>query len=650
MRSGVPWIAVLSLLTCVAWSCEPWRPSVTFDWDGDGTPDSGDCAPESAGIHPEAYDHYGDGVDQNCDGVDGIDEDGDSVASEDTGGADCDDGDPDVYGGATEVPYDGIDQDCDGQDLDDVDGDGHAFVGCGGDDCDDNDPSVFPGAEEICGDGIDQDCGDDLHVETDDDGDGYRECGGDCDDTDPEIHPAYADWDRGGVDEDCDGTPDNSLSEADLSFTGISIGDQAGYALCTDGDLDGDGVDDLVVGSPLANVVAGEDGKVYVVFGRSQGWPDDLVDADLTLSGVLSGRFGQACAMGDIDGDGVDDLVAGAPNYVGGGAVYIVLGREGGWPGELSAADTCLLGESVDDFGGSALSAAGDFNGDSYADVLIGAPQSDAGGTLSGRAYLFLGSDDGITETNLGHANALFTGEYTSKMGSAVTLQGDLDGDGLSDLVVGAPYDTQAVHIVFGHTAPLSGVELAPADVVLGTSNETEAGSSLASGFDATGDGLDDLLVGAPGIAGDADGGTVYLVRGREAGWPEGLAGADMRFYSDVIEDYLGQDVAGMADIDGDGADEILVGASADDTHVNNGGRVFLLRGRSEWEDAIAQQADVTFFGTESNIRAGSSVTAAGDINGDGVADIVIGAPNSSMDLVDPGHVFLLISPHPVVF
>ena len=175
------------------------------DADGYATPD--DCDDGNPDVYPGATEVPYDGVDQDCNGMDLKDVDGDGYAAEDAGGTDCDDEDSTVYPDADEVPYDGVDQDCNGDDLFDADGDGYDAEDAGGDDCDDTDAFTYPGAVEIPYDRTDQDCdGEDL---VDVDGDGYdaRVAGGDdCDDRDAAINPAAAEvCDEMEVDHDCDG-------------------------------------------------------------------------------------------------------------------------------------------------------------------------------------------------------------------------------------------------------------------------------------------------------------------------------------------------------------------------------------------------------------------------------------------------------------
>ncbi len=191
--------------------------------DEDGNPGT-DCNDADPNINPNAIEIPMNGIDENCSGHDECDVDGDgflspSCVDEDGNpGTDCNDADPSIHPGATEIPYNGIDEDCDGEDLCDVDGDGFLSPRCAdedgnpGTDCDDTDPDIHPGATEIPYNGIDEDCdGEDL---CDVDGDGFLSplCededgnpGTDCDDADPNTHPEAEDIPGDGIDQDCSG-------------------------------------------------------------------------------------------------------------------------------------------------------------------------------------------------------------------------------------------------------------------------------------------------------------------------------------------------------------------------------------------------------------------------------------------------------------
>ncbi len=189
-------------------ACSSGDGSSPGDEDGDGYAAAEDCDDGNPDIYPGASEVAYDGVDQDCDGSDLVDVDADGSVATEAGGNDCNDNDPEIGPWVDEVPYDGVDQDCDGQDLTDADGDGYVGEEAGGDDCADDDPFAYPGAVEIPYDKTDQDCdGEDL---TDVDGDGYdarRSGGEDCNDRDETINPAAEEvCEDANVDHDCDGS------------------------------------------------------------------------------------------------------------------------------------------------------------------------------------------------------------------------------------------------------------------------------------------------------------------------------------------------------------------------------------------------------------------------------------------------------------
>ena len=297
------------------------EPFCNCDVDADGydaiSCGGNDCDDDDPSVYPGATEIPYDGVDQDCDGADLNDLDGDGYVGTPAGGDDCDDNDPTVHPGATEIPYDGVDQDCDGLDLNDLDGDGFVGWPAGGGDCDDGDASVFPGAVEVC-DGVDDDCDGTVDEGTDcydDDGDGYTELGGDCADVDPALHPGAIEV-CDGVDQDCDGTVDDGTECYDDDGDGYTELDGD----CNDGDpavhpgqteVPSNGVDDDCDG--VTDFGAGDaDGDGYAIEGGDCDDDDDSVypGAPETCDGVdddCDGLVDEGTDCSDDDGDGVTE-------------------------------------------------------------------------------------------------------------------------------------------------------------------------------------------------------------------------------------------------------------------------------------------------------------------------------------------------------
>ena len=627
-----------------------------LDSDSDGfSACTGDCDDGDALIFPGASELCDD-LDNDCDGLvdEGYDVDGDGWTLCE---GDCDDYDDTVHPGAAEI-CDGQDNDCDGSpDPTEADADWDGWRMCDGD-CDDADELIHPGATEEC-DGVDNDCDGivDDGMNDDLDADGWSVCDGDCDDANDDTYPGAQDV-CDGQDNDCDGWVDEStcgtnLLLADARFYAETPDDRAGWAVSPAGDVNSDGYDDILVGAYGNNGGGSDTGAAYLIHGPVTG-SMNLWSADAKLVGETSGDYaGYAISSaGDVNADGYDDLLVGAYLHDTGGtdagAAYIVLGPVTGTR-DLSLADAKLVGVSSGDYAGHAVSSAGDVDGDGHDDLLVGADYADGGSTDSGEAYLVLGPMSGIM--GLSAADARFVGESDENhAGRAVSSAGDVNGDGYDDVLVGAyqndegGYHAGAVYVVLG---PVSGtMDLSMADAkLLGEQDEDKAGWAASSAGDINGDGFDDILVGTRyHDAGGTDAGAVYLVHGPMSGTAD-LGTADAKIVGAASEDQTGYSVSSAGDVNDDGYDDILVGAIYQAGHHTEGGAAYLLHGPVSGTVPLSPLNDIhaKFVGEADEDRAGCSVSSAGDVNGDGYADILVGAKGNDRAGYYAGAAYLLL-------
>ena len=428
------------------------------------------------------------------------------VASDDKGTDDTSTQTTDTGAAIVDDDSDGVavDDDCDDTDanLGAVSDDGDCDGALTADDCDDGDVNLGAVSD-------DGDCDGALTAD-------------DCDDGDAAINP-------GAIDElladmDCvEGISDNSLALAGYSFVGENSGDGAGFSVSSAGDVDGDDLDDILVGANANNDSAG---KVYLILGASLGSTSaiDLSNADYSFVGENSGDGAgvSVSSAGDVDGDDLDDLLVGADgcdDYA--GKVYLILGASLGITSEieLSDADYSFAGENNYDSVGQSVSSAGDVDADGLDDLLMGSYGNDG----AGKVYLILGASLGITsEIDLSNADYSFVGQYNvDYAGFSVSNAGDVDGDGLDDLLVGAQNNDDGgssagkTYLILGASLGVSSeIDLYYADhSFVGENNYDRSGVSVSSAGDVDGDGLDDLLVGADDNGDSGSGaGKAYLI------------------------------------------------------------------------------------------------------------------------------------------
>ena len=692
--------------------------------------DATDCDDSSEAVHPAA-DELCNQVDDDCDGLvdddalDGLtwymdaDSDGYGLASAaayacqrpdghvaDAG--DCDDTVAVAHPGAPEV-CDGLDNDCDAvADEDDAvdarrwysDGDGDGFglkssshVSCDAPegwvssrtDCDDTDAFVNPDATEICN-GIDDDCDAVIDLDSteiisqwpDNDGDGYGARGtalqacelqpgyvtlkGDCDDAAASINPGASER-CNDLDDDCDILVDEDDAVDIRSWHRDR--DKDGYGSPTsittscaapDGyvsnDLDCDDSTDMVSPDAMETCKDGVDNDCDGLFDDCMGWPVEgaLSAAEAVLVGeAASSKSGNAlAAMGDLDGDGYGDLAVGASgedsSERNAGAVYLV---DGPLMGEtsLATANGKLTGENASDGAGWSVASAGDVNGDGQVDLLVGAKGFDGAGSDSGIAYLVYGPVSG--ELGLGAADARLLGmAEDDRAGCAVAGVGDVNADGWDDVLVGAFGDSSAgvsAGAAYLFLGPVSGSSLlSTADArLLGAAAKDFAGTSLAGVGDTDGDGYDDMLVGAWGQDSGRTGAGAVHLVLGPAYGEVDLGAADATLYGAARGDKFGGFVARAGDFDGDGHDDVLVGAEGEDSGGDLAGAAYLFYG--PLEDGLgAEQADLVLVGASRDERAGVSVAVAGDLNGDGWGDLAVGAPGAKINGTGSGAVYIV--------
>jgi hypothetical protein len=395
-----------------------------------------------------------------------------------------------------------------------------------------------------------------------------------------------------------------------------------GEAAGTAGDVNGDGYSDIIVGASTIYVNGQASvGRAFVYHGGPDGLATD--EADWTVEGdYAEARLGNPVATaGDVNGDGYADVIVGAPYYDSGetaeGRVFVYHGSAAGL--STTADWTAESNQAEASFGVSA-GTAGDVNGDGYADVIVGAYHYDNGQENEGRAFVYYGSAVGLSTTADWTAES---NQAEASFGVSVGTAGDVNGDGYADVIVSAyhydnGYENEgAVFVYHG-----SGVGLSATADWTAESDQVGAclGWSVGTAGDVNGDGYADVIVGAPYYgSGETDEGRAYVYYGSAAGLS---AAADWTAESNQAEASLGNSVGTAGDVNGDGYSDIIIGAAFYHTTQERAGRVYVYHGSAT--GLTPGPANWTVEGTQVNGTLGWSVSTAGDVNGDGYADVIV--------------------------
>ena len=472
-----------------------------------------------------------------------------------------------------------------------------------------------------------------------------------------------------------------------FAINGENAGDVSGK-VSNAGDVNGDGLDDLIVGARRADLNNNQldSGKSYVIFGK-------IDSTTINLSAIASGTGGfviigedaldksgdSVSNAGDVNGDGLDDLIVGAytatpDSKSQAGKSYVIFGKKDSTAIELSAIASgtggfVINGENADDWSGYPVSTAGDVNGDGLDDLIVGSTEAES---RTGKSYVIFGKTDGtvINLSAIGTGGFVINGENTGDQSSiSVSNAGDVNGDGLDDLIVGAFHadvsgksDAGKSYVIFGKkdstAIDLSAIASGTGGFVINGENVNDiSGFSTSSAGDINGDGLDDLIVGAyqADPNGKSNAGKSYVVFGKTDSTAINLSAiasgtGGFVINGENVDDISGNSVSTAGDVNGDGLNDLIVGARGipSTTGEFKAGKFYVIFGK---KDNTTIDLSAIASGTGGFVINGEnapgfykiSVSTAGDVNGDGLDDLIVGALGSvNLTTKNPGKSYVI--------
>ena len=548
-------------------------------------------------------------------------------------------------------------------------------------DCDDTNPLVYSGATEYCN-GYDDNCDGVVDENTaadvqgwylDSDGDQYGQTAtlvvscyapahhvntpGDCDDAAFSTHPGAIDICDDGIDQDCSGIDEScqielGLANAHAKLIGLSDYDHAGWSILGEVNVNGDAYADLLIGAPGNGSNSDDAGVVYVLEGPLTGGINLHTTAVSRIFGDnIRDYAGIALApAGDTNNDGLDDFWLGAYQQDDGasdaGSVYLF---ESPFSGDQTLVDASvqLIGNDIQDYSGYSIDGNQDFNGDGVMDLIVGAYQESSFGTYAGASYLVYGPFSGTD--SFSNASVTLYGENAGDFnGWDVAFIGDTNGDGLSEIATSAyGYDnnsnsTGAVYVVNGSPNLSGTVSLFYADATFfGEGLNHFAGRSVDSAGDFNGDGYQDMVIGASGEDSTAAGAGAAYVIYGPMTGTQSLSTAPVKYLGEDGSNYAGRGVSAAGDLDGDGNDDLLIGAPGESSAATNAGAAYVIHGP---ETGVFElyYTYAKLTGEALDDGAGFTISPAGDIDADGQVDILVGAPTESYAGFEAGAVYLI--------
>jgi len=400
-----------------------------------------------------------------------------------------------------------------------------------------------------------------------------------------------------------------------------------GWSVASAGDVNGDGYDDVLVGAPTwydwLTPGSSNNGLILLFYGHSTGLSPSY---DWYTFGANDDQLGLAVASaGDVNGDGYGDFIVSAHTWGGNtGQARLWYGSSFG---PNNAPNVTLTGFSAGGYFGAAVACAGDVNGDGYPDVVVGAPYGvdpSAPLTAEGRAYVYLGGAGGLSTTPIWSISGR---QANAHLGTSVAGAGDVNADTYGDIVIGVPEmdntdrfgnftaDAGRVIVAYGSAAGPNATQTV--NVFTGW----RMGASVAGAGDVNGDGYSDIIVGAPNATNTQPNEGAARVYG---GGPGGLSSTVWIQYGGEAFGGFGSSVSSAGDVDGDGLSDVLVGAVFQDQGgPQDQGRAYVYRGPLP----NAAAPFWTGSGGSSFANLGHVVANAGDVNGDGWSDLMFGLP-----------------------
>lgn len=419
-------------------------------------------------------------------------------------------------------------------------------------------------------------------------------------------------------------------STPDVSFYGTHEWEYFGGGLFC-GDVNGDSFAEIIIGSPYYVGTFADEGKVYVYYGTAYGV--ETTPRWTKTGGSVEASFGQSITVGDINGDSTPDLITSAVYESNGqtyeGKVYSFLGSQRGLSTVYAQRFNVSQASSQFAF---AIDAAGDVNGDGYDDLVVGAYNYDYGQTNEGRAFLFYGTASGLNTTP---AWTFEPNQASATLGYAVAGNCDVNGDGYKDVLIGAnQYDNGQtnegrVYAFYGGSSGLAATANWTSE-----SNKASAqfGKAIHCKGDYNNDGYSDVLIGAPSFKTTYNNeGKTFLYKGSSTGL---AATPAWTFVTNQLTAYGGSALSFIKDINGDGYDEIMIGAYTYDSTLTDEGAAFMFYGNATTPSTTP---DWTKYGGKASAQLGYSLSYAKKLNNDNYGDFIIGAPGYKSTLTAEG-------------